>query len=262
MVTLGDIRGLIMDMDGVLWRGNENLSGVAEFFAILRARGVRFVLATNNAARTPEYYVARLKGIGVNIEAKDVLTSSLATARYLRHLNSNGARVFIVGEEGLVQALREAGFEPVDRGAQYVIVGLDRELTYEKLKRATLEIRSGALFVATNPDKTLPTDEGLVPGAGSILAAIQTASGKPPDIIIGKPSRTIFDLAVEMLGLPRKQVAIVGDRLDTDIEGARAADLHTILVLTGITTRAELQNTSIKPDWVVDDLTALLAAWN
>ena len=262
MTVLGEIRGLVMDMDGVLWRGDTNMPGVADFFAFLRKRGIRFLLATNNATRTPGYYVERLQSNGVNIRPEDVLTSSLATARYLRRTNANGARILIIGEEGLISALREAGFELVERGAQYVVAGLDRELTYEKLKRATLEIRAGARFIATNPDKTLPTDEGLVPGAGSILAAIETASGKPPDIIIGKPARTMFDLAVETLGLPRDQVAMLGDRMDTDIEGAHAADLHTILVLTGITMREELEHAAVQPDWVFDDLRALQAAWS
>lgn len=262
MPTLKNVRGLVMDMDGVLWRGDENLPGVAEFFVWLRAREIKFLLATNNATQTPDYYVERMRGIGVNIARANVLTSALATAHYLKQTNPRGARVYVVGEIGIVNALRDAGFEIVARDAQYVVVSLDRALTYEKLKRTTLEIRAGAKFIATNPDKTLPTAEGLIPGAGSILAALETAADHAPDVVIGKPSTTMFELALEMLALPRENVAMLGDRLDTDIAGAYAAGLQTILVLTGVSTRQGLADSKIKPAFVFANLDELRNAWS
>jgi 4-nitrophenyl phosphatase len=260
MSGLANLRGLVIDLDGVLWRGKERLPGVAEFFDFLMAREMRFLIATNNASRTREDFAAQVNAIGGRVSPEQMLTSSVATARYLTHVLPRGAKILPVGEEGLIRALAEAGFTLVERGADAVVAGIDRTLTYDKLRRATLDIRAGAKFIGTNPDKTLPTEEGSVPGAGSILAALETASGVTPTVI-GKPARPMFDIALEMLGTPRGQTAMLGDRLETDILGAQQAGLKSILVLTGITTRELLAASDIQPDFVCDDLVALRRTW-
>ncbi len=257
---LSTIRALVIDIDGVLWRGAHTFAGVAAFFDFLHTRGVRFIIATNNSARPASDVIERLAQIGARVTEAEVLTSAEATALYLPRLVPRGARVFIIGGEGIANALARAGFAIVQENADAVVVGLDTQFTYAKLKRASLEIRRGAKFVGTNRDKTLPTEEGIVPGAGAILAAIQAATDVDP-IVIGKPERAMFDIAVEQLQTPREFVAMLGDRLDTDIEGAQRAGLKSILVLSGVTTRERLEQSSTKPDWIFDDVRALTEAW-
>ncbi len=259
--ALASIKSLVVDMDGVLWRGGKPLAGVADFFRFLSEREIPYLLATNNAARSADYYVGRLSEMGITMSRERILTSADATARWLTHELPRGARVYVVGESGLTDSLVDAGFQVVEGNAAAVVVGLDRTLTYEKLKRAALEIRyNGARFIATNGDFTYPAEEGLVPGAGSMVAAIQTASSATPTII-GKPHRAMFDLALEILKTPREQTAMLGDRLDTDIEGARAAGLTTILVLTGVSTREEAEAAKVKPDMIYSDLNELREHW-
>ncbi len=254
------LRALIIDVDGVLWRGSRAMPGVPEFFDFLRAHKIAFIIATNNSARPTSEIVERLGGMNVTVRAEEVLTSAEATALYLPRLVPRGARVFVVGGEGIANEMERAGYALVDQGADVVVAGLDMTLTYEKLRRATLEIRHGAKFVGTNDDKTLPSAEGDIPGAGAIIAAIQAATGVAP-VVIGKPARAMFDIAVEKLGAARDATAMLGDRLETDIEGAQRAGLKSILVLTGITTRETLAQSKIQPDFIFDDLDALRETW-
>jgi 4-nitrophenyl phosphatase len=257
---LKDIRALVIDADGVLWRGRQPLPGVSAFFDFLHARHIPYVIATNNSARPESDVVEKLARYGTPIEENDVLTSSLAAALSLPRLAPNARRVLVVGGEWLATVLTRAGYQIVDRDADVVIAGIDMNLTYDKLRRATLEIRRGAKFIGTNADKTFPSEEGIIPGAGSILAALQAASDTAP-IVIGKPERLMFDIAVEKMGAAPETTATLGDRLETDIEGGRRAGLRSILVMTGVTTPATLAQSSIRPDWVFDDLVALREAW-
>ena len=253
---LDTIRALVIDVDGVLWHGKQPLPGVLAFFDFLRAHGIAFIIATNNSARPASDVTNRLKQMGVTIDDSYVLTSAEATALFLPRIAPNAKRVYIVGGEGLANALSQAGYQIVDQDADAVVVGLDPTLTYEKLKIAMREIRRGAKFIGSNGDKTFPLDDGVAPGAGPILAAIQTATDVAP-IIIGKPERAMFDIAVEKLQSTRETTAMLGDRLDTDIEGGKRAGLKSILVMTGVTTPEILAQSSIKPDWVFDNLDAL-----
>ena len=259
-VTLNSIRALVIDVDGVLWRGNHALPGVVSFFDFLHARRIKFIIATNNSARPASDIVERLATMNVRVCDDDVLTSAQATALYLAHIAPLGSRVFVIGGEGLKDAIAKAGYELVEQNADLVVAGLDWTLTYEKLKRATIEIRRGAKFIGTNPDKTFPGNEGIIPGAGAIQAAIQAATDVAP-LVIGKPEHAMFDIAVEKMGVPRESVAMLGDRMDTDIQGAERAGLKTILVLTGVATRESLAHESTQPDFVFDDLNALRQAW-
>lgn len=261
------IQALIIDMDGVLWRGRQPLPGVADFFDLLSENSIRFLLATNNATATRESYVERLSAMGIAVKREQVLTSSAATAQWLQDQLPRGSRVLVVGEEGLVRALTTVGFEVINdphangrEPVAAVLVGLDRKFTYDKLRAASRAIRAGARFIATNADLTYPAEEGLVPGAGSLVAAIRAASSVTPTII-GKPYRPMFDAALELLQTPPAQTAMLGDRLDTDIEGAHNAGLKTILVLTGVSTAEEAQAAEIKPDLVCNDLVELRQRW-
>jgi 4-nitrophenyl phosphatase len=257
---LRDVHSLIVDIDGVLWKGREALPGVPAFFDFLRGNKISFIIASNNSARPASDIVARLAQMGVRVDPREVLTSAEVAALCLPRLVGNGARVYLVGGEGIRDALARAGFAIVEENADAVVVGLDRDLTYEKLKRATFEIRRGAKFIGTNADKTFPTDEGLAPGGGAIIAAIQAATDVAP-IVVGKPERAMFDIAMEQMGADRARAAMLGDRLDTDIEGARRAGLKSILVLTGVTTREMLAQSKVQPDWVFEDLDELRENW-
>ena len=253
MKSLREMRGAVIDMDGVLWAGDRALPGLAEFFAALREGQVRFVLATNNASRTPDQYVAKLAGMGVSVSLDEVFTSAQATALFLRERTANGARVFAIGEDGLLQALRQAGFSLCDLyqvTAEYVVVGMDRGLSWDKLATATLNIRAGAKFIGTNPDLTLPTERGVTHGNGAILAALQAATGIAP-VVVGKPEPIMYQQALGRLQTDPAHTVAIGDRLETDILGAVRAGLPSVLVLSGVSTRADVAATGIQPTWVM-----------
>jgi len=258
---LSDLRALLIDMDGVLWVGDRPLPGVSEFFRLLETNRIQYILVSNNATRRAGYTVERLARMGIPVSAEHVLTSADATPLYLTRKFPALKRVYVVGETALRQALQEAGIEIVAEGADAVVVGLDRDLRYESLRRAALEIRRGARFIATNTDRTLPTEARLVPGAGSIVAALEAATDVQP-LIIGKPGRPMFELALDLMQTPPGATAMLGDRLDTDIDGAAQLGIKTILVLTGVSTRDEARAHPIQPDFIFDDLPQLVAAWS
>ncbi len=260
--TFAGLRAFVIDMDGVLWEGDRPLPGLAEFFAALRARGLAFILATNNASRTPEDYQAKLAGFGVRVDRDEVLTSAQAAALYLRARAPAGTRVFPIGEAGVRQALAEQGFvltELYDVSARYVVVGMDRGLSWDKLATATLNIRAGAVFVGTNPDRTIPTEHGITHGNGAVLAALQAATDAAP-VIIGKPEPLMYRIALDRLGVEPAAAIAVGDRLDTDILGAGRAGLRSLLVLSGVTTRPDLERSEIRPTWVMEDIREITRA--
>ncbi len=247
--SLREIRHLIIDMDGVLWRGDEPLPGLQDFFASLRQSQIDFILATNNSSKTPEQYVDKLARFGVEVGAEQVLTSALVSAEYLAGVAPAGARVYVIGSDGIRRALEERGFPLVDEGADYVVVGWDQQLTWDELATATLLIRAGAEFLGTNPDVTYPTKRGLVPGNGAILAAIETATGVAP-VVTGKPEPQMYEAALRRMNARPEDTAMLGDRLDTDIAGAARVGLRTVLVLSGIATEEDVAASSIKPDLV------------
>ncbi|MBI4851868.1 MAG: HAD family hydrolase [Acidobacteria bacterium] len=259
MTTLKDIAALIIDMDGVLWHDNEPLPGLIEFFELLRKRNIKFVLATNNAGRTPEQYQEKLLSMGVSVAKEEILTSSQATALYLKGIAKPSSKVFVIGEEGLKQPLREMGFEITTGSSDYVVCGMDRGLNWEKLAQATLNIRAGAMFLGTNPDTTYPTERGVVHGNGAILAALKTASNVEP-VIIGKPEPIMYQQAMLRLGTNKENTVALGDRLETDILGAKRASIASIMVLTGISTLKDLEIVDYKPEWVLEGLPEVIKA--
>jgi 4-nitrophenyl phosphatase len=259
-ISLARIRALLIDLDGVLYRGTTALPGAADFIAFLRAHGITFCLITNNATLTPDQYVAKLTGMGIPVTHDELFTSALATAQYLEQQGAAGSTAFVVGEDGLREALRGVGVKLGDESPDWVVVGLDRTLTYDKLATAALAVARGARFVGSNPDLSFPTEAGLVPGAGALQGVVTATTGVDP-VVIGKPEALMFDLAVEALGVDRGETVMLGDRLDTDIEGAHRAGLQSIMVLTGVSTRADLEGSAVQPELVVDDLPHLTALW-
>ena len=269
------ITSLILDMDGVLWRGGEPLGDLPELFARLRALGISFVFVTNNATRTVEDYVERLRRFGVEVEPWQVLNSALAAAEALRQEFPHGAEVYVFGEKGLKQTLAEAGFRianPWDddqegkadaskqilgRGVDAVVVALNRHCNYYSLETAALLIRRGALFIATNPDRTFPIPEGKAPGAGALVAALEAATDVQARVV-GKPQPFLFQLALRRLGSRPDETLVVGDRLETDIAGGQAANCRTALVLSGVTTKEQAMAWEPSPDLIAPDLTAVV----
>lgn len=251
--NLRDVRAVLFDLDGVVYIGDTPLAGAQDIFDWMTREGKPYCLVTNNSTRTPQQYQDRLGKMGIHVPLSTVYTSGLATAQFLQKQYPKGASVYSIGEIGLEEALVNAGFWMESESPELVCVGLDQQLTYEKLKIATLAIRQGARFIAANPDRTLPTEIGLVPGCGAILAAIETATDVAP-FVVGKPSATMIDLAIERLGASKETTVIVGDRLDTDIEAGAAAGITTVLIQTGVHRVADIAHFPVAPDFIVDDL--------
>ena len=258
-----DAKAWIFDMDGVLYRGTEALPGVKELLDALTLRERPFMLATNNSMSTPEAYERKLAAMGIDVPAEAVLTSALATRDYLLELLPEGSGISVIGMPALREQLfAGTAFHPVQYSEEQpaaVVVGLDLGFTYDKLKAAHEAIQGGALFIATNADATLPTETGLVPGAGSIVAALATASGQQP-IVIGKPETPMLVTAMERMGTRPAETVMIGDRLDTDILAGHRAGMPTVLVLTGVSTREDLATAEALPDVIVSDLCSLVEA--
>lgn len=254
-----NIRGLLIDLDGTLYHGGHKITGAEKLIEALRQAELPFLFVTNNSSRTPEGVAAHLRGMGIEAGAEEVCTSSLAAARYIAG-ESPGASVAILGEEGLVQACTEAGLRLVTESPQYVVQGIDRSFTYASLARASRWIREGARFVLTNPDLMLPSDDGVMPGAGTIGAAIEAASGVQP-VVIGKPETHLVTYAASLLDIKPEEAVMVGDNMRTDIAAGANAGCKTVLVLTGLTTRENLEHyqqlTGVKPDEICADLAEL-----
>jgi 4-nitrophenyl phosphatase len=258
LTRLRDIKHLVIDMDGVLYRGNEPLPGLPEFFNFLREHGIGFRLATNNSGSTPHQYAAKVRKMGGAVEPEEIITSGTATARWLAQRHPPGTRVHVFGEDSLRTAVTEAGFELADEGVLAVVASIDWGVTYDKIKRACLLIREGAQFVATNLDPTRPTEEGLVPGTGALIAAIAAGAETLP-VAIGKPEPVMFEQAMAEMGARPETTATLGDRIDTDMIGGARAGLRTIMVLSGSTGRAEAE--AYGPDLIFDDIAGLTQTW-
>jgi 4-nitrophenyl phosphatase len=267
------LQAVIMDMDGVLWRGDEPLPYVREFIHFVQAQGLPVALATNNSSRHPSHFISKLAKFDIHTVPQDaIVTSGTATADYLHQQFGDDVRVYLIGMDGLAQVLTEAGIE-VMRSASpddaerlsAVVVGIDFDFNYEKARLATLLIRAGVPFIGTNPDTSFPAPEGLLPGAGSLVQMIAAASDTEP-VIIGKPARAMFEMALQRMGTPEgvpnfAHTLMIGDRLNTDIEGALALGMPTALVMTGVTNPEVLRKSPIIPTQVFTDLGDLLGRW-
>ena len=248
----------LFDLDGVLYRGASPVPHAAESLARLRALGKGVAFVTNNSGRPPAEVAERLRDVGVDASPDEVETSALTTASILA--DRGVGRVFVVGEAGLIAALTDAGIEVAPgepEAVDAVVVGWDRGADYAKLRTASVLVQRGAALIATNPDPSFPAADGTAwPGAGALLAAIETTTGVRGEVI-GKPFPPVLRAALERAGGGRP--LLVGDRLDTDIAGAAGLGWDSMLVLTGIATREDLRSSPVRPTFVADDLRGLFA---
>lgn len=248
--------GVVFDLDGVVYLGDEPVAGAAQTVAAVREAGCGVAFVTNNATRTPEQIADKLVAMGVKASAEEIVTSSLAAARIIEP----DTRCLVVGAEGLRTALARRGCvevtEPDD--AQTVVVGFTRQLVWDELRRATLALRKGARFVATNTDAAFPSEEGLLPGNGATVAALRTATGRTPEVA-GKPSPALFATVAERL--PHGRLLMIGDRPETDVAGAAALGWDTALVLTGVTDADGVAACEPAPTFVLDSVVQLLDVW-
>lgn len=226
---------LLIDLDGTMYHGNTPIEGAAEFITFLQQNNWKYMFVTNNSSSTPEQVAARLNGMGIPARIEDVCTSAQATAHYIKENSEHdNPKAFVIGEEGLLRALQEAQIEITEDQPHYVVQGIDRAYTYEKAIKAVSLIRNGSKSIMTNPDLLLPSDGGFIPGAGSIGAMIQAASGVKP-VVIGKPSSILVNFALDRLGVSAKEALVVGDNMSTDIAAGYHAGCGTALLYTGLT---------------------------
>jgi len=255
------IKALIIDMDGVVWKADSPIGDLAATFNRIRERGLKFVFATNNSTKTSQQYVERLAKFGVEVEPWQVITSSQAAAGMVARDFPPGTKVFMIGEDGIRMALEERGFEiiSIDNAvqAEVVVMGIDRGIDFQKASEATLLVRRGIPFYATNADKTFPTPRGEIPGSGAWLSIITTATGVEP-IVAGKPYPFLMELSLEVLRTSKEETLVVGDRLETDIAAGQVAGCPCALVLSGVSTREQAGNWMPKIEIIADDLASLI----
>ena len=251
---------ILIDLDGTVYRGSEMIEGANRFIRTLKKRSIPYLFVTNNSSRTPEAVAEHLQNIGIECEAGEVCTTAQAAAHYAVE-HELGSRAFVIGEEGLRQALSSACIDTVDDQPDFVIQGIDRAFDYEKLRKAVHFISEGCPYVLTNPDLKLPSEKGFLPGAGAIAAAIQAASQAEP-ILIGKPSPVIMRYAIKKLGFAAKDVWVVGDGVRTDIAAGQAVGSRSALVLTGVTTKENFEQecalANVRPDIVCETLGSVI----
>lgn len=257
----GNIKALILDMDGVIWKSDAPIGDLPEIFARIRARELKFVFATNNGTRTPDQYMERLASLGVQVEAWQIVTSALGVANMLAKTFPRGSKIFVIGEDGVRAALLAEQFELLSvedaPQAQAVVFGIDRSISFQKMAEAALLIRRGIPFYATNPDKTFPTPRGEIPGAGAWISTLVTATDVEP-IYAGKPFPFMMELSLERLGTKKEDTLVVGDRLETDIAAGQAVGCPTALVLSGVSTRAQAEAWKPAMNFIAENLKALV----
>lgn len=258
------VSGLLLDLDGTVYRGRHAVPGAPELILHLEETGLPFLYVTNRSNRSAETICRQLRGYGLPCRPERVLTSALGCARYLGRPPAGKGSVYVIGSEALRQALHNEGWAVVDETVETagtVVVGLDRTVTYRHLDHAARLVRDhGARFLATNPDKVTNADHGLVAGNGAIVAAVEAAAGQSPEMI-GKPSPILFEQAREILGLPARELLVVGDNLETDIQGGLAAEMRTALLLTGVSTREDVERSGVRPERIfanIEDLQGIL----
>ena len=243
-------------MDGVLWRLTTPLVDLPELFRQFDQYNVRVMFATNNGTATIDQYVMKLAGFGVSVEAWQVVTSAMATGYALKKAFPNGGPIYIMGEKALHDTLKDFDFYHDTKAPQAVAAGLARNFDYNMIKDASLMIQKGLPFYFTNPDPTYPTPEGNIPGAGTVLAALETASGVKAHLA-GKPLPFLFELGMQRLHTTPEETLVVGDRLDTDILGGQESGCKTAMVLTGISTRDDAEKWRPQPDLIIDNVMGL-----
>ncbi|WP_141432493.1 TIGR01457 family HAD-type hydrolase [Bacillus sp. 03113] len=245
-------KGYLIDLDGTMYRGTELIEEAVDFVRTLQNEDIPYLFVTNNSSRTPAQVAEKLRNFRIPAEEAQVFTTSQATANYI-YDQKNNASVYVIGEEGIKTAIEEKGFRIQEENVDFVVVGIDREITYEKLATACLAVRNGATFISTNGDIAIPTERGLLPGNGALTSVISVSTKTNP-IFIGKPESIIMEQALKVLGTKKGETLMVGDNYDTDILAGMNAGLDTLLVHTGVTTKQLLAGYEEKPTYVVDSL--------
>ncbi len=256
-----NIQALILDMDGVIWKGDAPIGDLPKTFERIRARGLKFVFATNNSTKTPAEYCQKLDGLGVSVAPEQIVTSAMGAAFLIAQHHPQGTKVFVVGENGLRVALQDKGFQVLGvedaPQAETVVVSIDREINFQKMVEATLLVQAGRPFYTTNTDRTFPTPRGEIPGSGSWISVVVSATGAQP-LVAGKPFPYMMELALERLNVAKENALVVGDRLETDIAAGQALGCPVALVLSGVSTRAEAAEWNPNPALVAESLWDLI----
>jgi NagD protein len=246
----------LTDMDGVLVHEGAALPGAAELIKQWQSKGQRFLVLTNNSIYTPRDLSARLRATGLDIPEESIWTSALATAAFLKSQKSQGS-AFVIGEAGMTTALHEIGYIQTDVNPDYVVLGETRNFSFENLTKAIRLIAAGARFIATNPDATGPSADGILPATGSVAALITKATGREP-YIVGKPNPMMFRTAMNKIQAHSETTGMIGDRMDTDVVAGIESGLHTVLVLTGIADYAEIERYPFRPNEILNSVADLL----
>lgn len=250
-------KGYLIDLDGTMYRGSDEIDGAKQFIDYLNEKEIPHLFVTNNSTKVPSDVVKKLAGFGIEAKPEEVITSALATAGYIKKENPN-ASIYVIGEGGIRTALLDAGLTLIDdTHVDYVVVGLDTNVDYDKFAQATLGVRNGAKFISTNQDISIPNERGFLPGNGAITSVI-TVSTQVQPTFIGKPQPIIMDMAMDILKLPKDEVAMVGDLYETDIMSGINADIDTIHVQTGVTSKEELAQKETQPTYTFKDLNEVL----
>jgi 4-nitrophenyl phosphatase len=256
---LSIVRGFLLDMDGTFYLSDRLLEGSLDFIDVLRRQNKEFLFLTNNSSKHRRQYAEKINKLGLPLAEERVLTSGEATALYLKGKHP-GAKLFLVGTPSLEEEFRQHGFQLVDKEPQFLVLGFDTTLTYKKLWSLCDFVREGIPFIATHPDFNCPTETGYMPDVGAMLAFVKAATGREPDLVVGKPNRLIVDAAALKLNLPVDQLAMIGDRLYTDIALGQSSGITTILVLSGETRKEDLKESPFQPDYTFQNL-AGVADW-
>jgi NagD protein len=250
--------GFLIDMDGVIYRGSELIPGADRFIGDLLSLNLPFLFLTNNSQRTRRDVMTKLNRLGIRVDESHIFTCAMATARFLA-AQKPGGTAYVIGEGGLLHALHQNGYSIVDHDPDYVVVGEGRAVTYEMVETAVRMVMRGAKLIATNLDPNCPTQAGLRPGCGAIVAMLETATGRKA-FSVGKPSPVMMRAARKELGLDASRTTMIGDTMDTDILGGVQMGYRTILVLSGGTARDDLAAFAYRPDLVVDSIADLSAS--
>ena len=252
-MTLKDVKLFLLDMDGTFYLGDQLIEGSLDFIEKVKSTGRDFLFLTNNSSHNADFYVQRLRRMGLDVDRSKVMTSGEATCEKLRELYP-GKRAFVLGNEFLVQDFREAGIEVDQRNPEIVVIGFDTTLDYAKMTAVCDFVRAGLPYIATHPDFNCPTETGFIPDIGAIMAFIEASAGRKADVIIGKPYGEIVRAAQQRTGLAPGQLAMVGDRLYTDVRTGVDHGLCAILVLSGESTLSDIEAYGIEPDLIFGTL--------
>jgi 4-nitrophenyl phosphatase len=254
---LSSVRGFLLDMDGTFYLGDRLLEGALRFIDVIRKQEKAFLFLTNNSSRHRGQYAEKISRLGLPLAEEAVLTSGEATALYLREQHP-AARLYLVGTQSLEEEFRQYGFQLVDNKPQFVVLGFDTSLTYQKLWNLCDFVRAGIPYIATHPDFNCPTETGFMPDVGAMIAFVNASTGRLPDLVVGKPNRLIVDAAAMKMHLQVEQLAMIGDRLYTDIALGQTSGITTVLVLSGETRREDVRDSPYQPDYIFENLAGVV----